>query len=77
MKQKGKREQPPAGTVRHHETTRDERIKVITFDEVGMSWTQIGKKLNIDSRTVQKANGIPSNHRWSGRPPIFHNAKKQ
>ena len=54
MKQKGVREPPPPG-VRHHETTRDERIKVITLrDEVGMGWAEIGRKLNILPRTVQK-----------------------
>ena len=54
MKQKGVREPPPPG-VRHHETTRDERLKVITLrDETGMSWAEIGKRLNIRKSTVQK-----------------------
>ena len=54
MKQKGIRESPPPG-VRHHETTRDERLRVITLrDESGMSWAEIGRRLNIHRRTVQK-----------------------
>jgi hypothetical protein len=60
MKQKGKREQPAADSaVKHHETTRDERIKVITLrEEARLSWTAIGKKLGIDRRTVQKVSVI-------------------
>ena len=51
MKQKGVREPPPPG-VRHHETTRDERLKVITLrDESGMSWAEIGRRLNIHRRS--------------------------
>lgn len=53
MKQKGVREQQPEG-VRHRETTRDERIKVITLREAEWSWTKIGNYLNIDRRTCQK-----------------------
>jgi DNA-binding XRE family transcriptional regulator len=54
MKLKGTRELPTAG-VSHREITRDERVKIIALrDEAGMGWAQIGKKLGIDRRTVQK-----------------------
>ena len=47
MKQKGVRE-PPSPGVRHHETTHGERLKVITSqDEAGMSWAEIGRRLDI------------------------------
>ena len=53
MKQKGD-ELPPPG-VRHHETTRDERLKVTTLrDKTGMNWTETDKRLNIRKSTVQK-----------------------
>ena len=54
MKQKGVRDLPPPG-VRHHETTHDERLEVITLrDEAGMSRAENGKRLNIRKSTVQK-----------------------
>jgi len=54
MKQKGIREQNP-DSVRHRETTGDERIKVVTLrDEAGWNWTRIGAHLNIDRRKCQK-----------------------
>lgn len=54
MKSKGVRELPPPG-VRHRETTRDERLRVIALrDETAMSWTEIGRTLSIDRRTVQR-----------------------
>ena len=53
MKQQGAREPQPLG-VRHHETTRDERLKVIALrDEAVTGWAEIGRKLNINRRTVQ------------------------
>ena len=56
MKEKGTR-----AVGRRGETTRDERIKVITLrDEAGLTWAQIGQKLNIDRRTVQKVSCSPS-----------------
>ena len=57
MKTKGTREPPPTGK-RHLETTRDDRIKVISLrDSVGWSWSRIGAELNIDRRTCQKVSG--------------------
>ena len=54
MKLKGVRELPPLG-VQHSETTRDERLKVITLrDEAGMAWTEIGRRLNMKKQTVQR-----------------------
>jgi hypothetical protein len=54
MKLNGVRDRPPPG-VRHTETTRAERIKVLTLrDDVGMTWAEIGRRLNIDRRAVQK-----------------------
>jgi len=48
MKEKGTREQNPRG-VRHRETTREERVKVITLhDDAGWNWSRIGQHLNID-----------------------------
>ena len=50
MKEKGKRK-----PGRRQETTRDERIKVITLrDEAGWGWTRIGEKLEMDRRTAQR-----------------------
>jgi DNA invertase Pin-like site-specific DNA recombinase len=63
MKQKRVRDRPPPG-VRHTETTRDERIKVLTLrDDARMGWTAIGRKLGIDRRTVQKViDLVPAQH---------------
>ncbi|KAG0131607.1 hypothetical protein HOY82DRAFT_607875 [Tuber indicum] len=81
MKSKGTRDLQPVGK-RHMETTRDERIKVISLqDNAGCSWSQIGQELNIDRRTCQKIykrakeNGMPSNQIRTGRPPIFNEAE--
>ena len=51
MKQKGIREPPPP-VVWHHETTHDERLKVITLrNETGMSWADVGRRSTIHKRT--------------------------
>ena len=56
MKQKGTRENAPPGT-RHTETTRDERIRVVSLrDDAGLSWTAIGQRLGIDRGTALKVN---------------------
>ncbi|PWW76004.1 hypothetical protein C7212DRAFT_344475 [Tuber magnatum] len=76
MKQTDTCEQNPRG-VRHRETTRDERNKVITLlDYSGWNWLRIGRELNIDRSTCRR-NNTPSNHRRSGWPPIFDNTEKQ
>lgn len=59
MKLKGTRENLPTRGGKHQETTRDERVRVVTLrDDAGLGWTAIGKKLNIDRRTVQKVSII-------------------
>ena len=53
MKQRGTCENAPPG-IRHRETTRDERIRVISMrDDTGMSWTAIGKCLEINRGSAQ------------------------
>ena len=50
MREKGTRD-----PEKRQETTRDERVKVIALrDAAGMSWTEIGKKLNMNRRTAQR-----------------------
>ena len=73
MKQKGRRENPPIG-VRHRETTRDERMRIITlYDDAKWNWSKIARTLNIDRRTCAniykrwKHNDTPSNRRRTGR----------
>jgi len=77
MKQKGRRENPPIG-VKHRETTRDERMRIITlYDDAKWNWSQIARTLNIDRRTCAKIykrwrhNNTPSNRSRTGRPPIL------
>ena len=54
MKEKGRREQEPVGTS-YQETTRDERMMVMTLrDEIGMNWSEIGRRLKINRRMVQR-----------------------
>jgi len=63
MKQTGVREQNPVG-VRHRETTRDERVRIMTLrDDAGWSWTKIGQLLKIDRWTCQKVSlNSPDNY---------------
>jgi len=65
MKQTGKREQNPQG-VQHRETTRDERMQVITLrDHASWSWARIGQELNIDRRICQKVSVVSNpNQCW-------------
>ena len=54
MKQKGTRENAPPD-IQHRETTRDERIRVISLrDNAGLSWTAIGQRLVINRGTARK-----------------------
>jgi len=58
MKLTGVCERNPEG-VRHRETTRDERIRIVTLrDDAGWSWTKIGQHLHIDRRTCQKVSSL-------------------
>ena len=54
MKTKGRREQNPDG-VAYRETTRDERMMVITLrDEMSLDWSDIGRRLKMNRRTAQR-----------------------
>jgi len=77
MKQKGRRENPPIG-VKHRETTRDERMRIITlYDDAngtGRRWRRPWASIEGHVRKSAKRwkhNNIPSNRSRTGRPPIF------
>jgi len=81
MKQKGVRD--PAVGVRHRETTRDERMRVISLREnARWSWRQIGRELRFDPRTASRIHhrynqhSTPSNRKRTGRPLIFDDKEK-
>lgn len=69
--------------VHNRETTRDERLRIITLrDDAGWSFREIGKQLNLSHATCHriykhfKINGTPSNRKRAGRPPIFSTEEK-
>jgi transposase len=82
MRQKGRRSDHHQYT-RDRETTRDERLRIITLTEIGKSWREIGRIMEIDFRTCQgifrrvQANGTPTNRVRQGRRPIFNEAEKE
>jgi len=81
MKQKGVRD--PAVGVRHRETTRDERLRVISLREnARWAWRQIGRELRINPRTASRIYhrynqySTLSNRKRTGRPPTFDDEEK-
>jgi transposase len=83
MRQKGRRSDHFGDQARGRETTRDERLRIITLRDSGMTWKEVGRAVEIDYRTCQgiyrraRANGTPTNRRRQGRPPIFNEAEKE
>jgi len=83
MKVKGARRDYFPGDGKRRETTRDERLRIITLrDEAKMKWKDIAALLNIKLSTCHdiyarsKVDHTPTNKHRSGRPPIFDEAEK-
>jgi hypothetical protein len=82
MRQKG-RWSDDHQNMRNRDTMRDERLRIITLREIGKSWREIGRIIEIDFRACQgifrwaQVNGTPTNRVRQGRPPVFNGAEKE
>ena len=83
MKLKGTRRDHFPGDSKCRETTRDERLRIITLrDEAKMKWKDIAALINIklstchDIYTRSKVDHTPTNKHQSGPPAIFDEAEK-
>lgn len=84
MKVKGTRTDHFGAEAKGKETTRDERLQILTLrDKGGMTWKEIEAAMGIDYRTCQKIyarvqiTGTPSNRKRKGRPMFFTEEEKQ
>lgn len=84
MHLKGTRKDYHGKAIRRKETTRDERLRIITLRDVShMKWEDIAREVGVNYSTCQKiytrakATGTPSNRPRPGRPPIFNDAEKE